>query len=749
MRRVLAIAGRELSAFFRGATAPVVVTGFLLLAGLFFTLFALGYSQLSLEAQKTGRLEEAALTLADGVWQPLAVNLAVFLLFLLPAVTMRLFAEEYRSGRYDLIMTWPVPEPVWVAGKFLAALSVGLLLVAAAGGLWVAGLVWMGRPEGGPLVAAFAGLLLAAATVAAWGIFFSTLFALQVVAYVMTFASMLLLYLAAGLEPHVPAAVGRIAVWFSFTEHFRRFARGLIDSRDVLYFAGLAALGLTAAAASLAGRRLAGARRVARWAPTAALAVLLAVLAVLAGRYPLTLDLTRNRRYSPAPQTVAVLRDLRADVRAVAFYQRLDPQRRAVETLLSAFADRSPRFRWEMADPDRDLARLQELGVTTARTVVLEADGRRRSLSDPDESALVNAVYRLATATAPVVYYLVGHGEHRLDSDERAGYSAFARELQEEGYRLAPLLLADEPLIPPDAAAVVVSAPKVDPTAAELAALDRHLRDGGSLLVLADPGTPPALAAWLLGYNIRLGGDYLVTAGGPGAALGLDPRVAVVDEGYDGDHPVTRSLVGLATFFPFAQSLAPAHAPPPGFAAVTILSTGPRSWADRDSSTIAAGRPRYTEGVDRPGPLPLGVAVEIDRARFFGLERQSAGPQAPATDPGNDPIRRELEAPAPPAPVAPSVFGTAATARLLVIGDSDFASNTNLELYGNRDLLLNAAAWLARDPVLVQLRPRERVSQPRVLAAAEKKLLGWTCIVGWPALAGAACLAVVLRRRRG
>ncbi|MHB8080512.1 MAG: Gldg family protein, partial [Candidatus Krumholzibacteriia bacterium] len=610
MRQLLAIARRETGAFFRSAMAPVVVTCFLLLTGLFFTLIVFGYSQLSAEAQRSGRLAEVMLNLADRVFQPLAVNISVFLLFLLPAVTMRLFAEEYRSGRYDLIMTWPVAEHVWVLGKFTAAMAVMLTLVAGAGA-HIAAAGALGRIESGPLLAAGLGLLLAATVNAAWGVFFSTLLPYQVVAYILTFGFLLVLYSIGGLEPHLPGALGRLAADLDLTRHFARFSRGIIDSRDLYYFLAWTGLGLAAASASLGGRRLAGAGRLARWTPVVVAAALLLVVGALVERHAWSADLTSNRRFSPAPQTVRIMQDLRADVHVYAFYQRLDPRREPATVLLTAFADRSRRFHYEFIDPDRDLALVERFHVASGGTMVVEADGRARTLFNPDEASLVNTIYRLVTATQPVIYYVVGHGEHRLDSTDRSGYSAFTQALQSQGYELRQLLLVDEPLVPPDAAVVVLAAPKSDLSPSELEGLRRYIQAGGACLALMDPGTPPGVAGWLAGYNVILGNDYLVTANGAGEGLGFDARVAVVQEGY-GQHEITRGLEGLATFFPFAQSLHPAHGAVRGLDARTLLTTGPRSWADRDSSTIAAGRPRYDEGVDHPGPLELGVAIELD-----------------------------------------------------------------------------------------------------------------------------------------
>lgn len=737
MRQLLAIARRETGSFFRSAMAPVVVTCFLLLTGLFFTLIVFGYSQLSAEAQRSGRLAEVVLNLSDGVFQPLAVNISVFLIFLLPAVTMRLFAEEYRSGRYDLIMSWPVADHVWVLGKFAAAVAVTLVLVAGASAHLAAGAAF-GHLESGPLLAAGLGLLLAATLYAAWGVFFSTVLPYQVVAYILTFGFLLLLYAIGGLEPHLPGALGRLVANLALPVHFQRFSRGIVDSRDVYYFLAWTGLGLTAASASLGGRRLAGARRLARWTPTVVSAALLLVVGILVARHPWSADLTSNRRFSPAPQTVNILRDLRADVRVHAFYQRLDPRRKGTEVLLSAFADRSGRFRYDFVDPDRDLALVERYRITAGGTLVIEAAGRQRTLVNPDEASLVNTIYRLVTASQPVIYYVVGHGEHRLDSEDRGGYSAFVTAVRSQGYELRQLLLADGPLVPPDAAAVVLAAPKVDLSASELTALDDYLRAGGALLALLDPGTPRSVAAWLDRYNVVLGNDLLVTASGMGEGLGFDARVAVVQENY-GRHEITRGLEGIATFFPFAQSLGPARTGVRGFGARAILSTGARSWADRDSSTIAAGRPRYNEGVDRPGPLDLGLAIELDRSTFFGNGGLTpAAPGAAGREPAADGAT----------PPRGSVFTRAASTRLVVIGDSDFAANANLDLYGNRDLLLNTLSWLAREQELIALRARTEISQPRVLTARERGLIAWGGIIVWPLLAGAASTIVVVRRRR-
>ncbi len=749
MRALRAIAGRETAAFFHSAMSPVVVTGFLALAGFSFVNVLFDYAELSRSALASGQQVSATLNLSLGVFQPLVSNMAVFLVFMLPAVTMRLFAEEYRSGRYGLMMTYPVADHVWILGKFAAALGVGLVLVAGTG-VFFAVTGFLGHPEAGPLISACVGLVLAVALMSAWGVFFSTLLPYQVVSYILSFAFLMFMMTVANLEPHLPASLAPLADRLSLSNHFLRFARGLIDTRDVIYFASWIALGLTAASASLGGRRLAGARRLGRWAPVLVLVLLLLVLDVISTRSPHTLDLTRNKRFSLAPQTVRVLDALDVDIHITAFYQRLDPSRKAAEIMLSSFYDRSDRISYEVVNPDVELSRVQQMGVTTARAVVVEGADRRRELLDPDESTLINAVFRVMVGHQPLVYHLQGHGEHRLDDEERDGYAAFDGVLRRQGYDLRPLLLSDTPEVPADAQIVVIAAPKLEFAAHELAALHAFVARGGAVLALLDPdpGTPVSMMEWVSRYNVTPGDDFLITASRANASLRVDERVMVLFE-YP-EHEITRGLPGMATFFPLAQSLMPRAEALAGIEAHTILRSDERSWAEHDIESVAEGEVTFDEQTDTRGPLPFGVALEVHRDEYFDeLKLDALGLDSSEILRQNEMLAamhqaREQNQPQLP----PSVFSTENTSRLVVVGDSDFAAKANLNLYGNRDLLLNMLGWLAREQVLIAPRARETFSEPLVLSKQSRDLLGWSCAVVWPLLGGLIAVTVVVRRRR-
>lgn len=746
MSRLAAVFRRERSSFFHSAISPVVLTVFLILSGFFFTQVLFAYGEMSQAAARSGGAASAVLTIADGVFQPLAMNMGLFMLFLLPAVSMRIFSEEYRSGRYGLVMTYPVAEHVWVLGKFGAVAAAGLLMVALS---WVFFGVTavLGDPEPGPFFAVQIGLALIVGMVAAWGTFFSSLVQHQVVSYILSFGFVLMIYTVGSLEPFLPGLLGRLARLLSLPDHFLRFSRGVVDSRDIVYFLAWTALGLAAATASLSGRRLAGARRLARWTPVAALAGIALAAGLIAERHPLAADWTSDDRYSLSPQTVQVLRSLEADVEVRAYYQRLDPNRNGIEVLLGAFGDNTGRLRHFMYDPDRDLAQVRRDGVTTVRSVIVESGGRRRQLADPDESTLINAVFRVVLGEQPVAYYLLGHGESPLDGEGRDGFLAASEALSGQGYVVRPLLLAETPQVPGDAALVMIVAPRRDLRPAEVEALDSFLARGGSVMALLDPGSPASIAEWSARYNVGLGDDILVSRSGAARSFGVDERVIVL---FDyGPHEVTKGLDGLATFFPFVQSLRPVHSGMRGLKAKTVLLTDNRSWAETDLQSAASGEMTFDQGSDFPGPIPFGVALEIDRAEFFAGTGTGADSEfrhdRSVDDPVLDSMRKMKEF---GSDLPRSIFDLSRQSRLLIVGDAGFAANEHIGLYGNRDLLLNMVSWLAREQVLIAQRPRAGKNELLVLGPDKGRLIGWGCTLGWPLLAGFAATIAVMRRRR-
>lgn len=751
MRQILAIARREWAAFCTSTQAPVITAGFLVLCGLFYHLLVGAYADASLATLRSGR--PVFLNLHVGVFHRLYGYVVLFLLFLLPAVTMRLFSSEFRSGRHDLIASWPVSERGWVLGKWLAAAGVAKVLLLGTVFYFVLTLV-LGRltdppviPAWQPMVTALLGLMLLAGAVSALGLAASALVSHQAAAYFLSFATVLGLFLVGQFAPSLPGPLAAVAAQLALGEHFLRFAGGVLDSRDVVYYLGMTAVGLAIAEAVLAGRRLPAGRRAAPWARVLVVVAIAVFLQAIAVRRPLRVDVTPDRFYSLAPQTERILDVLdraRPDplgegtlpppsVEAIAFYQQIDGARQGIQALLQSFADRSPRFRFQIVDPDVAPDLVAEQGITATRTVVVLCEGRRWHLLEPDEGQLASAVYRLATNTQPVVYWLLGHGEARLDLEEPGGADLVADLLADAGYAVLPLVLPERLHLPDDAAALVWAGPKLDPHPDVLALVDAYLARGGAVAAFFGPDTPATLQAWTERYNVKQLDDVQVSPDRAGAVAGVGLRTVTVVDGYS-DHPAVSRLEGVATTFPLSQSLGHLRPTWPGVTGEILLLTSPGSWGETDPSTRYSGQPSFDPARDYPGPRPLAVALQIDAATY---------------DPsGNPPVAAEPDGEVDtgtmsPAPAAPSPVG-----RLVIVGSSAFVTNANIGLYGNRDFTLNLLGWLAAEDDLLDLRGRRTSFQPLLLTDAMRGRLGWISVLAWPGLVGGVWLAAVLQRGR-
>ena len=234
MRNTLAIAERELKAYFVSPIAYVITALFLLISGYLFSVILLNTN-------------EATLRLLMG-------NLSVIWLFITPALTMRLLAEEARTGTIELLLTNPVRDVEVVVGKYLGALA--LLLVMVAFTLYYPALLLiLGNPDRGPMIAAYLGLVLQGAAFLAIGLMASSLTENQIVAAVLTFAILLIMWLSESVANFIGKPASDIMRYLSVSSHSQDFARGVIDTTHVIYFLSIVAAALFLTFLSLQTRR--------------------------------------------------------------------------------------------------------------------------------------------------------------------------------------------------------------------------------------------------------------------------------------------------------------------------------------------------------------------------------------------------------------------------------------------------------------------------------------------------------------
>jgi len=254
--KIWAIFKKEMRLYFTSPVAWVVFTIFLLIAGYFFYSIFAFYTLASMQSAMNPQMGRD-LNVTDSVMRPLFSNISVILLLLMPLVTMRLFAEERRAGTIELLLTYPVRDGAVLAGKYLAALALYAIMIALTL-LYPAIVVYFARLEWGPILTGYLGLLLMGATFIAVGVFASSLTENQIVAAITTFGVLLIFWILGWSADYAGGTAGKVLQFLSLLEHNDSFSKGVLDTKDVLYYLNFTLLALFLTLRSLEARRWKG-----------------------------------------------------------------------------------------------------------------------------------------------------------------------------------------------------------------------------------------------------------------------------------------------------------------------------------------------------------------------------------------------------------------------------------------------------------------------------------------------------------
>jgi ABC-type uncharacterized transport system involved in gliding motility auxiliary subunit len=469
--------------------------------------------------------------------------------------------------------------------------------------------------------------------------------------------------------------------------------------------------------ASFPSARAVWGRRTTRYGLNALVMIVLilgviALVEAVSYRHNWRVDLTENKRHTLSPQTVKVLGDLKLPVKATAFFRPDQPGKRTAEDLLKQYATQSNgKFTWEVVDADRNPLQAKRYGVETYGTVVLEAapkEGqvKEEKVLDAEEEKLTNALIRVTRGGKRLVYFLKGHGEKDPANREKGGLSEVKAAIEKLNYEVKDLLLARETKLPDDAAIVVVAGPQKDLLPNEVDALAGYIARAGKVFFMVDPFQASGLNALLEKYGLALGNDVIIDVNPQGRLLGAGPEVPVVGD-YQ-SHPITRDF-RYATLFPVARTVTVREKPPEGVTAQALARTSSESWAETNQEEIRTGQVKPDPGEAR-GPLTVAAVATVD-AKDVSDERKGA------------------------------------KARVVVVGDSDFASNAFVNLSGNKDLFLNTLSWLAEEENLIAIRPKEPRNTPVFLTAAQGQVLFYVPVVLLPLAMVIGGIYAVVRKR--
>jgi ABC-2 type transport system permease protein len=252
VRNIWIICRKELGSYFVSPIAYILLTMFALVFGFFFWVAILAFVQFAMQAQMRG--QPMPMNLNEEVIRPLLSNASVIGLFFIPMITMRLFAEEKRSGTIELLATSPLRDAEIIIGKWLAALILyGCMLLVT--GLNFLFLFKYGNPDWKPLLIGYLGLLLQAGALLAIGTFISTLTKNQIVAAAATFGVCLLLWVLEWVSGLETATWAKVLAYFSVIAHFESFAKGVLDTKDAIFYLSAIFVGLFFTARSMESLR--------------------------------------------------------------------------------------------------------------------------------------------------------------------------------------------------------------------------------------------------------------------------------------------------------------------------------------------------------------------------------------------------------------------------------------------------------------------------------------------------------------
>jgi ABC-type uncharacterized transport system involved in gliding motility auxiliary subunit len=416
---------------------------------------------------------------------------------------------------------------------------------------------------------------------------------------------------------------------------------------------------------------------------------------------------------------VKILQNLKAPVKVSVFDEPGRFQR--FRDSLSMYTNASPNIQVEYVDMDREPARAREYAIVAPGTVVMEYDGRREKVMSEREQDLTNTLIKVTTGRQIKAYFVQGHGERDSVGNDRPGYASVVDALKRDNYTVDNIVLAQSQAgVPADASVLILAGPTADYLKPEVDAIRTYVRRGGKLLVLLDPPvgesarSTPTLEALLKEWGITLGHDVVIDASGMGQLLGTDASVPVVAS-YP-QHPITENF-DLLTAFPLAQSVRGEAGVELGTANTqNVINTSDRSWSESDLKSLASGgKVSLDEAAgDQRGPITIALSLSMD---------------APDAPPAADAKPADGDKPADGAKPAPKT-----QMRIMVVGDSDFATNAAAGIQGNADLFVNMNNWLTQQEDLISIHPRDAGDRRVTMTADQQRRLLWLSLLFIPGL---------------
>lgn len=383
---------------------------------------------------------------------------------------------------------------------------------------------------------------------------------------------------------------------------------------------------------------------------------ILSILNFILARHEVRFDFSDAGTFSLSPQTENVLKELKHEVKFTGFFTDDSKLRSKTKDLLENYKRENKKISYLLVDPDKKPALTKQYGITEYDKIVVESEGRTSIARDITEEALTSALIRSSRETKKTFYFVEGHGERSINDTAKDGYAVIKDALEKQGFTLKNLLLLNVEKIPDDADVVIIGGPTRPFTPGEFEVIKDYLETNGRLFLAIDPMLETGFETFLAPWGLQLKDDMILDpSSGMGAAV-----PTVNPEAYP-PHEITQNF-NLATFFPLVRSVSFDASKADFFRFSPILQSGQDTWlTDHVQGELIVDPAR-----DRKGPIVFGGVLTAKNA----------------------PSDTEKEM------------------RMVVVGDSDFGTNSIARAAGNGDLFQNIISWLADEGDLVSIRAK-------------------------------------------
>ncbi len=408
--------------------------------------------------------------------------------------------------------------------------------------------------------------------------------------------------------------------------------------------------------------------------------ILIVAVNFLGVQFDHTFDMTRNKINTLSDQSLTALAHLKHDLNLLVFYRSGENQQLRVQLRANfeKYLDASGKVKLKFVNALTHPSLARQYLEHQQFAVIADYEGRRVEINAPyGEQQTTSAILRVEAKQQKTIYFLTGHGERSIDGNQSGNISGFAKELRNEGYKVAQIDLMKGDKLPTPPGVVVIDGPTSPYLPAEIGELRKFAMAGGRLMICIDPGTQDNLAQLTNAFGIEFHNNYVINEFeqlnelGPLAALGAE---------YDRNNPITKKFyIGgrvMGSIFLVASEVTPMHNAPSGLTLTPIVKTSPEAYVSNNPKPMANPQHRVVT-------LAVAAHGQLD-----------SGAKTPTT------YQKNFEA--------------------VVFGDSDFTDNSFFRFGANQDLAMNSVAWLADDLTNISIRPRTPTATPLELTSTNQ-----------------------------